>query len=130
MTSPDLIVIIVRSQAGNFGPAGQKGGKMHIKTTKQNKVISGIVAAMLLVLVLFSAFFLAAEAGHDCGHDDDCAICTCIKVCRAILKSIGGAVAVAAVAVLFVLTKNTEEVVADRHLAVSSLVSYKIRLND
>ncbi len=55
------------------------------KTDRAKKITAGILAVMLLFLMLFSAFYLAAEADHDC-TGEDCPICACIRQCGNTLR--------------------------------------------
>ena len=58
------------------------------KSLQSKRFVAGIMALMMLVIVLFSVTFIAAEAEHDC-CGDDCSICSCIRLCENTLKQIG-----------------------------------------
>ena len=45
-----------------------------LKLLKAKRVATGIMALMMLVVVLFSFFYIAVEAGHDC-RGENCPIC-------------------------------------------------------
>ncbi|MBR0082160.1 MAG: hypothetical protein IJP98_05425 [Clostridia bacterium] len=57
--------------------------------SRKNRVLAGVVGLLLLAVVLFAAFYIAAEADHDCAGED-CPVCACIRLCEAILHRIGG----------------------------------------
>ena len=63
--------------------------------TKKSRLITGLLAAVLAVVMLSSAVYIAVEANHNCSGED-CAICHQLQVCENLLKSIGlaGAAAV------------------------------------
>ena len=44
-----------------------------------------ILSVLLVFVLLFSLFFIVAEAGHDCASDD-CAICRIVAVAEDVLK--------------------------------------------
>ena len=47
-----------------------------------------ILAAWMLLVVLFSAFFIAIEANHEC-TGEDCPVCVCMEYCENVLQKIG-----------------------------------------
>lgn len=69
------------------GRAERKGCTM----TKQKRVLALAMAAAILFIVLTSAFFVAAEANHDC-IGGGCKICCQINVCCTVLKALALAV--------------------------------------
>ena len=70
-----------------------------LKLLKTKRVAAGIIAVMMLVIVLFSVFYIASEAGHDCS-DENCPICACIQQCENTLNQVsGGAACQAAVSI-------------------------------
>ncbi len=99
------------------------------KDLQQKRFTAGIMALMMLVIVLFSVSFIAAEADHDC-RGDDCPICACIRLCENSLEQIGsGAVAQAAFiipAILFCISILFSVCVCRQKTPVSR----KVRLNN
>lgn len=58
----------------------------------RKKRIAAILVALLFgAAVLLSAFFIAAEANHNCAGDN-CSVCGFIYACGNILRIFGGAV--------------------------------------
>lgn len=45
---------------------------------KSQRIAATILSIAILVVVLFSSFYLAAEENHDC-TGEDCPICVCIQ---------------------------------------------------
>ncbi|MCR5648213.1 MAG: hypothetical protein K6F67_01595 [Oscillospiraceae bacterium] len=84
---------------------------------------------MMLVLVLFSAFYIAAEADHDCSGED-CLVCACIRQCENALRVVGDGTAAgsAAVAPVFVILLAAAFVIAAA--SPDTLISVKVRLNN
>ena len=98
----------------------------------RKRIAAGVLAFLILSVLLFSTFFIAFEAHHDCSGEDDCGICYCIEQCgKAILQVRFGYVSTIRTAVsmfLFLLT-----VAALRFATVfkhETLVSSKVQLND
>ena len=61
---------------------------------KANRTVAGIISIMMLVVLLFSAFYPVVEAGHECtGHD--CETCACIRQCAELLRHAGETLAFA-----------------------------------
>ena len=87
------------------------------------------MALMVLVILLFSSFYIALETHHDC-CGEDCPYCECIKQCHNTLNQFGDGMLfciVIAVPVVFALVSKTL-FVSDR--LQETLVSNKVRLND
>lgn len=98
----------------------------------RKRIAAGILAFLTLSVILFSTFFIAFEAHHDCTGEDDCCICSCIEQCtKAMLQVRFGywtAVQTAVALFLFLLTViSLGFVTVFRH---ETLVSSKVRLND
>ena len=68
--------------------------------TKKPCFMTRLLAAVLAVVMLFSAVYIAVEADHDCSGED-CAICQQIGVCENLLKSLGLAGAAAVITAAF-----------------------------
>ncbi|MDO4294135.1 MAG: AraC family transcriptional regulator [Eubacteriales bacterium] len=98
---------------------------------KQRKWLAGTAAFLIAALVGFSCLFIVTHAEHDC-VGEGCDVCAELEACEAAIRSVGGAVAVAAVSV--VLWKLTEAFCLfyriEYFIDSVSLVSLKIRLDD
>ncbi len=53
------------------------------------RIAAGALCALLAAALLFSAFFAAAEADHDCSGED-CPVCACVRMCERTLRGLGG----------------------------------------
>ena len=97
--------------------------------SKALRIAAGIMGLMMLILVLFSAFYIAAEADHDC-CGEGCPICACIHQCEKTLRGIGDGTAVQcativpAILILFAAAFVIPAVFRD------TLISRKVRLNN
>lgn len=104
--------------------------KHHLHGRK--RAAAGILAFLVLSVILFSAFFIAFEAHHDCSGEDDCSICFCIDECgKAILQvrfGYGSTVRTAVSLFLFLLSAAAVHYVAVK--AFETPVSRKVQLND
>ena len=98
-------------------------------TAKAKRIAAGIMGIMLLVIVLFSSFYLAAEADHDC-TGEDCPICACIQKCENTLRGIGDGTAIQSAAVIPVLFILLFSVLFVAEFSRETLVSRKVRLNN
>ena len=97
--------------------------------TKNLRLITRLLAAVLAAVMLPSSGFIAVEASHDCSGED-CAICHQLQFCENLLKSIGlaGAAAVFAAAVRYApcrVIPSCAELVR-----TFTLVSLKVKLSD
>ncbi len=94
-----------------------------------SKIAAGIMGLTMLLIILFSAFYLAAEADHEC-CGEDCAVCACIRQCADNLHGAGDrSVAEPAAAVTFILVLLAAALVVTS-VSQDTLVSMKIRLNN
>ena len=97
--------------------------------SKALRIAAVTMGLMMLVLVAFSAFYIAAEADHDC-CGEDCQICACIHQCEKTLRGIGDGTAVQcativpAILILFAAAFVIPAVFRD------TLISRKVRLNN
>ena len=71
--------------------------------TKKLCFMTRLLAAVLAVVMLSSAIYLAVEANHDCSGED-CAICRQISICENLLKTLGLAGAAAVITAAFTYT--------------------------
>lgn len=98
-------------------------------TAKAKRFAAGVMGLMMLVIALFSAFYIAAEAGHDC-TGEDCPVCACVQQCEKTLHGIGvpaSAVLSFIIPILFILILAG---LFSAGLPQGTLVSRKVRLND
>ncbi len=96
---------------------------------RRTRVLTGIVGVLMLVFVLFSAFYIAAEANHDCS-DDDCPVCACVRMCENTLRGVGGTTRVRSVPVAPVILVFFAAGLVVAAVSHDTLVSRKIRIND
>jgi len=96
---------------------------------KKTKITACIIGALVLFIVLFSSFYIAVEADHDCSGDN-CSICACIEQCETALRNLAGygaAVLITVSAVLFLI----RTIVSLRvFLLKKTPVSMRVRLNN
>lgn len=99
------------------------------KTSKAVRIAAGALCVMLLVVVLFSAFYIAAEADHDC-CGEGCRICVCLHHCRSILHQFGIGRAARYAAVVPVFAVLIAAVFAFTAFCRETPVTGKVRLNN
>ena len=97
--------------------------------TKKLCFMTRLLAAVLAVVMLSSAIYLAVEANHDCSGDD-CAICHQIGVCENLLKSLGLAGAAAAVTAAFTYTVCRAILPCAETTDTLTLVALKVKLSN
>ena len=96
--------------------------------TKKTRVLTMLLAAVMALVMLSSAAYIAAESHHDC-TGEDCAICHQIKACEELLKGIGLAAAAAVMAAVS-YTLCDADVSHDEAAHGVTLVSLKVKLSD
>lgn len=84
---------------------------------------------MMLVIVLFSAFFIAFEMSHDC-EEEDCPICAVMQQCENNLRMIAGGASSAASSFIPVFIILFSAAFFAAALPLETLVKRKVRLND
>lgn len=96
--------------------------------TKRTRFLFALTAALLVFVMLFSAFYIAAEAGHDCAGED-CRICRQIAVCRNTLNALG--LAAAAAGIVFLAASSVrDDAACAANAGRYTLVSLKVKLSD
>ena len=93
------------------------------------KIITAILAASVLFILLFSAFFVAEHVDHDC-TGDDCPVCACLQQCEMMLRGLesgmtAGAGIYLSVLFLMIYISSVCYIVAGK-----TPVSIKVRLNN
>ncbi len=99
---------------------------------EQNNLISGIslfLSAVLIIGMLFSSYFIAAEHGHQC-HGEDCPICQMVAVCENILDNVSAGLFIYTAVLFTVLFISTTNLLSTCNLKTPTLVSQKVRLNN
>ena len=97
--------------------------------TKKFRFMTRLLAAVLAVVLLSSAIYLAVEANHDCSGDD-CAICRQISICENLLKSLGIAGAAAAITAVLTYTVCRAILPCTETIGTLTLVSLKVKLSN
>ena len=97
--------------------------------TKKLCFMTRLLAAVLAVVMLSSAIYLAVEADHDCSGDG-CAICHQISVCENLLKSLGLAGAAAAISAAFTYTVCRAILPCAEMNGTLTLVALKVKLSN
>ncbi|MCR5502783.1 MAG: hypothetical protein K6F53_07225 [Lachnospiraceae bacterium] len=91
--------------------------------------VAGILGMLLLLVVVFSAFYIASETHHDC-EGDDCPICACIQQCENTLGQIACGTALLTALLLPIVLALFPAFRFARVFPQETLVSIKVRLND
>ena len=97
--------------------------------TKKLRFLTGLLAAVLTVVMLSSAVYIAVEADHDCSGED-CAICHQISTCENLLRSLGFAGTAAAVTAAFTYTLCKAVLPCTEMIGTLTLVSLKVKLSN
>ena len=100
-----------------------------ISLSRAKRLAAGSLGLLLLVLLLFSSFYIAAEADHDCAGED-CAICVCIRLCESTLRVLGSGVPVLTAAAVPALLFPALIAVFSLSFPLETLISNQVRLND
>ena len=93
------------------------------------RTAAGTLGWMMLVILLFSAFYIAAETDHDC-IGRDCPVCAFIQRCEKTLHGAGGGTAILFSAVLPLLFVLFPAVQFAAEVSAETLVSRKVRLDN
>ena len=97
--------------------------------TTAKKILAVIISVLMASVLLFSVFYIAAEADHEC-EGAHCQVCECIEICAGLLQRFGFGsghtlVAAAAVFALISVIFCYEEVRSE-----NTPVTLKVRLNN
>ena len=87
------------------------------------------VCALLMILTLMSAYYVAAESAHEC-HEEDCPICAALEVCEALLNRMGSTAPLMGIAAIVYMTYFRAAGFEFGNLPERSLVDEKIRMNN
>ena len=107
--------------AGNTCHAGRAGSSC-------SHAMAWLAAALLVFAVLYSAFLVAAETGHDCSGRD-CPICAALAQCENTLRSVSGS-STAVLAAAPAIIAGPLCLMPVRTLVRSTPVTCKARMNN
>lgn len=96
---------------------------------KKKRIAALLLAVTVLLVMLYSALFIAVEADHDC-VGENCPICYQISVCQNTLKNLSLAVCAVAFAAAFTYTLCRSISVCTDYAQSYTLVSLKVKLSD
>jgi hypothetical protein len=99
------------------------------KIDKFTALVSLPVSALLLILTLMSAYYVAAESIHEC-HEEDCPVCATLEVCEALLNRIGSALPIICASSIAFITIALNVKTGLPVVTGLSLVEEKIRMNN
>ncbi len=99
------------------------------KISHVRKALAGVIGMMMLVIMLFSGFYIAVEAEHDC-TGDDCPICACIQLCINTLRGFTYGITAAFSAAVPVLPILFTALIFCSVLLRETPISRKVRMNN
>lgn len=92
------------------------------------RAMAGSIAALVLVIVLFSAVYLTVESHHDCSGEG-CPVCAALTQCEHQIRQIGGAALATALVVTVSLFGAPSVFSIYSHILLTTPVKQKVRLN-
>ena len=111
------------------GVTVMRNAAFSIRKYLKSRIAVFLVSIMLLVTMLLSVIFIAAEFEHDC-TGDDCPICACIYQCQKSLSLLStGCTAVFSFTISYVCVTFLIKVIECIFRSVT-LITQKVRLND
>ena len=96
------------------------------KADQRRRLLAGVMALAALLTLLLSAFYIAAEADHDCSGED-CVICAQLRQCEKLLCC---AAALAVAAAVFAAVRLLFTARFACGFLRQTPVSARVRLND
>ncbi|MCR4787208.1 MAG: hypothetical protein K5888_01350 [Lachnospiraceae bacterium] len=93
------------------------------------KVFSAVMALAMLVVILFSVYFITLERHHTC-HQKECPICACMEQCEGIISQYGMGAIILLASVLPVIILYSFIGSETFDLVFVTPVSRKVRLNN
>ena len=97
--------------------------------TVLGKVTSCLLAMLMIIVMLFSAFYISAELHHDC-IGEDCPICACVQQCENVIHKIGGGLFFIISAIIPVVCVCLGAALFVSDIQKQTLISRKIRMNN
>lgn len=99
------------------------------KRSSMMETLVAVLGMAMLVVVLFSAVFVASESQHDC-QGDECPICAVLQQCENNLNQLGSGIVPLAVAVMVVFCFVAGVSDSGVFRIFSTPVSNMVRLNN
>ena len=96
---------------------------------KDKRVSAMLLACVLTAVMLFSVFFIALEADHDCSGED-CVICAVLSVCEQALHRLMGFGQTAASALLVSAAAAFVWAGVAHFSRCRTLITLKVKLSD
>ena len=96
---------------------------------KYKRIVTCIIASLMFFCVLISAFFIAAEACHDCSGED-CPICEFVQQCENTLHQTGDGTAPIIALIMPVICMLLTAILFVPGISRETLVSRKVRLDN
>ena len=93
------------------------------------RITAGIIAMMMLVVVLFSVFYISVEAEHDC-TGKNCPVCAYIQQCENTLNQIGGRPPAQTAVILPAISFTALNICTSFIFCRETLITGKVRLNN
>ncbi len=102
---------------------------LNFKRKYIQRPVAVFLAFFLLGIMLCSAYYLAAEAGHAC-HEEDCPICACRQLCENMLHRSSAAGTMVSFWMILAIGILSVILLPIQMEGSRTLVSQKIRLNN
>lgn len=99
------------------------------RISKSERIAVCVMGIMMLFVVLFSSFFVAYEADHDC-TGEDCPVCACIAQCENTLRQISVVMSFLITLVLPATVLFQSVCLSVAFITQNTPVSSKVRLNN
>lgn len=96
---------------------------------KGRRIAALLITAAVVFIMLYSAFYIAAETDHDC-EDENCPICCQIHTCQNTLDTLSFAVCAAAFVVVLIHTLGRIISICAYFIPSCTLVSLKVKLSN
>lgn len=96
---------------------------------KKQRTTALIVSVLILMISLFSIFFIVEEGNHDC-TGQDCPICACMQQAEQVIRNLGTGLYAAETGVLIVSLIYGLAISIDEAISVLTPVNQKVRMNN
>ncbi|MBO4457792.1 MAG: hypothetical protein J5802_08735 [Butyrivibrio sp.] len=101
-----------------------------VKQNTERRVVAAFVAVALVLVVLFSAYYIIKEQHHECHGQAECPICHNISRCEQFLNQISTGLIHLAISFALVMVVVAVVYVGRDSIMQHTLVSFKVRLDN